>query len=75
MTDTFRKIIRPLTGLETDYLLAIKNQAMVMEADLDKFRNFPAYDTEQSSERGRCLAIAKTKIEEAVMWAVKGISA
>ena len=30
--------------------------------------------TDGNPDAGRCLSIAKTKLEESVMWAVKGVS-
>lgn len=65
MSDVMRKNYRPLSGDEVNAMMAIKGhgerflEALNANADL--------FDT-------RCYAIARTKIEEAVMWAVKGVT-
>lgn len=65
MTDVFRKAYRVLSEEEKLQLDALKSHAqelhdVISEATL--------------TMNGREMALAKTKLEEAVMWAVKGIT-
>lgn len=70
MTDTFRKEYKPLTEEQKMQMAAVKDQA---EALLETFNKIvPA---EERSERSRCMAIARTNLEQTIMWAVKGITA
>jgi hypothetical protein len=64
VTDPLRKQYRPLEESQVADLAAIKD---VREKMLDVLAGV--------SGDGRCFALAKTKIEEAVMWAAKGITA
>lgn len=67
--DTFRKEYTSLTETQKDQVSDIKNEA---EALLDRMNSIaPA---EERSERSRCMAIARTNLEQAVMWAVKGVT-
>jgi hypothetical protein len=63
MADTFRKTYRPLSNDEKLSLDWIKIAAENMLANLEAHCRAP-----------RELALAKTKLEESVMWAVKGIT-
>ena len=60
--NTFRKAYRELSDDEKQLLDRIKDQAQ----DL--------LDTIESAEPGRERSLAITKLEETVMWAVKGIT-
>jgi len=59
----FRKEYRNLAANEIQAVEAIKNTAEIMEAI---FENMPGDP--------RCKALAITKLEETVMWAVKGVT-
>lgn len=69
MQDTFRKEYKPLTEEQKHHTAIVKNTADLL---LEAFNN--AVDPEERSERARCMAVAKTQLETAVMWAVKGIT-
>ena len=65
MDDIFRKETRTLSKGEQDHLNVIKEQAEVL---LDLFiRSEGVLEVQTSRE----LSVARTKLEEAVMWAVK----
>lgn len=70
MTDTFRKEYTPLTQEAKDQVAKVKDQAQELLDTLNAF--VPA---EERSERSRCMAIARTNFEQAIMWAVKGLTA
>jgi hypothetical protein len=61
--DIFRKAYRKLTDEETILLETLKDQASAL------------YDTMQKHPGSRNMSLAVTKLEEAVMWAVKAITA
>lgn len=65
MTDTFKKIYRELTKDEKELIESIKSQAEGLEVLITCI-------TAENSKRE--VALAKTKLEECVMWAVKGIT-
>lgn len=60
---TFRTVYRQLTEFEKNLIDSIKRDAELLEAQFN-----------QVQPGGRELALARTKLEEAVMWAVKGIT-
>lgn len=62
MANEFRSTYRTLTAEENALMLDVKNKAQAM------------YDVLQRCTQDRYLALAKTKLEESVMWAVKGIT-
>ena len=62
MSNTFRSTYRKLTDDEQRLVDEIKTQAEKLEAVIE--------DTQPSRHR----SLAMTKLEEAVMWAVKGIT-
>lgn len=62
MPDVFRKKYRPLDETEQRQLDRIKDDAQNMHDFLDTLGG------------GREVALAKTKLEEMVMWAVKAIT-
>lgn len=63
MTDIFRKAYRPLNPDESNLLERLKDQATAL------------HQTITEGPRSREQSLALTKLEEAVMWAVKGITA
>ena len=67
MEDTFRKNYGILTQEQKDQVLAVKNKAEELFFLIGK--------AEDRSEKSRCLALAKTKLEESIMWAIKGLTA
>ena len=67
MEDTFRKVYTPISDEQKERVLAIKTKADELLALFGK--------SEDRSDKSRCAALAKTKLEEAVMWAVKGWTA
>lgn len=64
MSDTYRRGYKEHNVEQEQAIKAIKNTAEILEAIYD---NMPS--------RGREQALAKTKLEESVMWAVKGVTA
>lgn len=67
MSDTFRINYTELNDKQKEAVKMIKNTAVLL---LQEFNN--AVPVEERSERSRCMAIARTNLEQAVMWAVKG---
>lgn len=67
--DTFRKNYTTLTDEQKAQMDVIKDRAVLL---LDEMNN--AVPQEERSERSRCMAIARTNLEQAVMWAVKGVT-
>lgn len=67
-TDTFRKEFTPNSPETVDWMMEVKEKAEVLLNAIDKPRagNFAG---------NREIALAKTNLEQAVMWAVKGITA
>lgn len=70
MSDTFRKEYKPLTDEQKSQMANIKNAAESLLLTMNQI--CPA---EERSERSRCMAIARTNLETAIMWAVKGVTA
>jgi hypothetical protein len=64
--DVFNKVYRPLLAREKETIDEIKKQAEELYKLFDK----PVAGVDKSRE----MALAKTNLEQAVMWAVKGIS-
>lgn len=62
MTDTFRAEYRELSAIDKALMAEIKTRAVEMEAFLEGVME-PRYR-----------ALAKTSLEQTVMWAVKGIT-
>lgn len=67
MTDTFRKEYTPLSDEQKTKVAAIKVKAQELLEEIGA--------SEDRSEKSRCLALGRTKLEEAIMWAVKGHTA
>ena len=66
--DTFRKEYTSLTDEQKALVDEIKTKAEELEAVLNKATPLPGVN----AIVGRCMATAKTNLEQAVMWAVKG---
>lgn len=64
MADTFRKAYRPLTDAEVERLERIKDAAEVLN---DELHSGPQANTREMN-------IAKTNLEQCVMWAVKAVT-
>lgn len=71
MTDTFRKEYKPLTEEQKTQMDLIKTKAEELLSLLDQNTPLPGVN----GVAGRCMSIAKTELETAVMWAVKGVTA
>lgn len=69
MPDTFRKEYTPLTDEQKAQMGAIKDKAQEL---LDLFN--AAVPPGEQSERSRCMALGRTNLEQAIMWAVKGVT-
>ena len=66
--DTFRKEFKPNSPETVDWMMDVKEKAEVLMMAIDKPRA-------ENFSGNRELALAKTNLEQAVMWAVKGITA
>lgn len=64
MADTFRKEYSPLTEEQKAEMLAIKEKAEELEALFIK----------SMQREPRLMAVAKTHLEDSVMWAVKAVT-
>jgi hypothetical protein len=62
MSDVMRQEYRPLSVVTSDKVLDVKQDAAALYAKLESFGS------------SRELAIAKTKLEEVVMWATKHLT-
>lgn len=67
--DTFRKEYKPLSEEQKNQMEVIK---LTAENVLKAFND--SVTAEERSERSRCMAIARTNLEQAIMWAVKAIT-
>ncbi len=67
MTDTFRKEYRPLSDETKACVSHIKDRAEELLASFEAASVNASIDT-------RALALAKTNLEQAVMWAIKAIT-
>lgn len=67
--DTFRKEYTPLSEKQKADMGNIKGEAVVLLDAMNK-----AVDPSERSEASRCMAIARTNLEQAIMWAVKGVT-
>ena len=68
MSDTFRKEYKPLSDMQKSSMLFIKELGEGLEHQLDEI-----VDSGLTVDK-RCMALAKTNLEQAVMWAVKSIT-
>lgn len=67
--DTFRKEYAELNDTQKEQMRAIKEAAQEFLTLWNQ-----AVPVEERSERSRCMAIARTNLEQAVMWAVKAVT-
>lgn len=67
--DTFRKFPTPLSEEQKERVFMCKDFADILNEHFDLW-----VPKEERSERSRCMAIARTNLEQAVMWAVKGLT-
>lgn len=68
--DVFRKEYVSLNEHQKELINTIKNQAQLLWTTID----VPNHDGAAIFASGRETALAKTKLEECVMWAVKAIT-
>jgi len=66
MTDVFRKEYKPLNDYQKHAMERIKDKA---EDLLASFEDTPAVEPDK-----RMMALAKTNLEQAIMWAIKAIT-
>lgn len=69
--DTFRKEYKPLTEEQKTQMELIKTKAEELMRVLDLNTPLPGVN----GVAGRCMSIAKTELETAIMWAIKGVTA
>jgi hypothetical protein len=69
MADTFRKTYTLLSDDQKQWMENIKDIAGLLESAFNE-----AVPSEERSERSRCMAIARTQLETAIMWAIKGVT-
>lgn len=67
MTDTFRKEYKPLSQETKDNILMIKVRAEELLKELDLVGVNQSIDA-------RCMSLAKTNLEQCVMWAIKAVT-
>jgi hypothetical protein len=67
--DTFRKEYKSLTDEQKAQMNNIKDRAVLVLDEMNA-----AVPADERSERSRCMAIARTNLEQAIMWAVKGVT-
>lgn len=69
MTDVFRKNYETLSYDQKTNMDEIKTKAEELWALFEK-----AVPSTERSEKSRCMAIARTNLEQSIMWAVKGVT-
>lgn len=75
MTNIFRKEYRELSDDEKALLDQVKDKAQeLFDLISEGTRVREQLSRDMPTQNGREMALAKTKLEEAVMWAVKGIT-
>ncbi len=67
MKDTFRKEYKQLDSLAKDNMFLIKSIAEKLEHEFDLIES-------QGNIDKRCLALARTNLEQSIMWAIKAIT-
>ena len=72
--NVFRKEYRQLSDAEKVYLDALKNKAQELYDLLEKGPNDLPGSISTCGRMSRELALAKTNLEQAVMWAVKDVT-
>lgn len=65
----FRKEYKPLSDEQKSQMNIIKDEAQILSDVLDK-----CVPSDERSERGRMMNIARTNLEQAIMWAVKAVT-
>lgn len=73
MTDIFRKAYRPLTESEQELVEQIKDEATRLYMRLEQIYKIADLNFGQLG-RQRHASLAKTKLEECVMWATKAVT-
>jgi hypothetical protein len=63
--NVFRPVYRKLNKLEKQAMNSLKDKALTLYQD---------FETLMNPNNGREFSLAKTKLEESVMWAVKGLT-
>ena len=71
-SDIFRSTYRALTEAEQAFVGHVKSRAARMADSFDQYQ--AVAEGHGSACDPRCLALARTKLEEAVMWATKAAS-
>jgi hypothetical protein len=69
--DTFRKIYTPLTEEQKEQMNNIKDKAQDL---LDLFNDAISPSEFGRGEKTRLMAIARTNLEQTIMWAVKAVT-
>lgn len=67
--DTFRKEYKPLSEKQEADMGNIKSEAEVLLDAMNK-----AVDPSERSEASRCMNVARTNLEQAIMWAIKAVT-
>ncbi len=67
MTDTFRKEYKELSAEVKDDMFVFKSKAEAL------LHEFDSANLREETDK-RCMALAKTKLEESIMWAIKSIT-
>lgn len=76
MSSIFRPVYRQLDDFEKQKVEDIKSIAEDLLATIRRAREDLSHPADQDrAVVGRCQALAITKLEEAVMWAVKSVTA
>lgn len=73
--DKLRKVTRTLSDAQLFAINQLKDQGQLLLDAIDEFQMEAPIGEGSTNERARCFAIFRTKLEEAVMWATKGITA
>lgn len=63
--DVFRKEYKPLSDAQKAQMEMIKEMAQEL---------WDVIDANSTPDNGRMMAVAKTNLEQAIMWAVKGLT-
>ena len=69
MSDTFRKEYKPLTDQQKSWMGEVKDKAEALLTAMNS-----GMEPDERSDRAREMAVAKTNLEQSVMWAVKAIT-
>lgn len=69
--DTFRKEYKPLNDEQKALMLEIKEQAEKLETLFGQIGGNQTIDV----STGRLVSLAKTNLEQSIMWAVKAVTA